>query len=298
VTQIGGTSNNGTVFKINPVTGVETVLHSFSGGSDGSQPFAALIHVGGMLYGTTIFGGGTGCFMSLGCGTVFKINPATGAETVLHAFNGSDGSNSDAALLDVGGTLYGTTYRGGAGTGCVEGYGCGTAFKISRTTGAVTDLHSFSNGGSDGASPDAPLINVGGTLYGTTNLDGTAGCPGPYGCGTVFKINPATGAVTALHEFSGGSDGSHPTAALLDVGGTLYGTTGDGGSFSQGAVFRINPVTGALTALHEFSGSDGSHPIAALLNVSGTLYSITNAGGASGSGCGGSGCGTVFNFKP
>jgi len=235
--------------------------------------------------------------MSLGCGTVYKINPATGVETVVHSFNGGDGSNPDAALLEVGGTLYGSTYRGGAGTGCVEGYGCGTVFKLSPVTGAVTVLHSFSSGGSDGASPDAPLIKVGGTLYGTTNLDGTAGCPGPYGCGTVFKINPVTGAATALYEFTGGSDGAHPVAALLNLGGTLYGTTGAGTS-NDGVVFKIDPNMGALTVLHQFSGSDGKGSLAALINVGGTLYGTTASGGASGSGCGGSGCGTVFKFKP
>jgi hypothetical protein len=99
---------------------------SAQGGSDGALPLGDLINVGGALYGTTQYGGGsTGCSGGAGCGTVFKVT-AKGV-----AFKGgSDGANPQDRLINVGGTLYGTTYGGGAtGTGCAAG-GCGTVFKV------------------------------------------------------------------------------------------------------------------------------------------------------------------------
>jgi len=105
----------------------EVVLYAFQGGSDAAEPFGGMIKVKGALYGTTISNGYTGSGGSsgswLGSGTVFKITTA-GAETVLYSFlGGSDGENPQAGLINVGGTLYGTTANGGAS-------GNGTVFKI------------------------------------------------------------------------------------------------------------------------------------------------------------------------
>lgn len=260
----GGTgtcSNNffgpgcGTIFSVNPGTGVVKVLHSFqNNGSDGADPSAGLIAVNGTLYGTTS-GGGTGTCSSVrgsGCGTVFSINPKTGVEKVLHSFQGSstDGAYPSASLIDVNGSLYGTTSVGGAGT-CsnVLGSGCGTVFSINPKTGAEKMLHSFQNNGTDGTAPLAGLIVVNGTLYGTTAIGGTGTCTanlfGP-GCGTVFKVDPTSGAEKVLYAFKGGNDNEFPDANLIAVKGTLYGTTSsddEGGSdcssSSCGTVFAI-----------------------------------------------------------
>jgi uncharacterized repeat protein (TIGR03803 family) len=74
----GGGSRNcyygcGTVFSIDPNTGVETILYAFRGGTDGATPAASLREVKGTLYGTTDAGGGTGCY-GYGCGTVFALS--------------------------------------------------------------------------------------------------------------------------------------------------------------------------------------------------------------------------------
>jgi uncharacterized repeat protein (TIGR03803 family) len=87
----------------------------------------------------------------------------------------------------------------------------------------------------------ADLINVEGTLYGTTVIGG-ASC-GSYhitGCGVVFSITPS-GNETVLHNFGSKGDGAYPGAALLDVNGTLYGTTVNGGANGDGTVFSIKP---------------------------------------------------------
>jgi uncharacterized repeat protein (TIGR03803 family) len=192
-TVIGGTlygvtslGNGGTVFELS-TTGSKTILYSFIGGSDGSNPFAGLIDVGGTLYGTTLQGGGSGCSYAHGCGTVFKMS-TSGTESVLYRFvGGTDGADPEADLLDINGTLYGTTVSGGGVNTCSYNwsYGCGTVFKI-NPVGMETVLHVFA-GGSDGAYPFSNLIDVNGTLYGTTSGGGTsAKCSG--GCGTVFSI--------------------------------------------------------------------------------------------------------------
>jgi uncharacterized repeat protein (TIGR03803 family) len=108
VTQRGGTYDHGLVYKVSP-SGTETVLYSFTGGTDGGGPGAGLTFDGnGNLYGTTSAGGANNY------GTIFELIPS-GAETVLHSFNWTDGAYPYAALVfDAGGNLYGTTFYGGA----------------------------------------------------------------------------------------------------------------------------------------------------------------------------------------
>lgn len=161
---------------------------------------------------------------------------AQGAYKVLHRFRGHDGANATAGLIDVNGTLYGTTYRGGANR-------YGSIFSIT-TTGIEKTLYSFHRG-RDGAYPYASLINVRGTLYGTTELGGA------NGFGTVFSVTRA-GTEKALYSFKDSPDGENPDGALLDVRGTLYGTTdGGGNNFGAGTVFSVT-TTGKETVLYTF----------------------------------------------
>lgn len=272
----------GTVFAIT-TSGSERILHSFEvGAGDGKNPRAGVIDAGGALYGTTVSGGVASCY----CGTVYKLT-LSGAETLLHSFAGEpDGFGPEYGLLDVSGTLYGTTANGGTSDD-------GTVFAITKS-GAETVLHSFA-GAPDGAHPKAALIDVNGTLYGTTFYGG-ANCASHGGCGTIFTIAPS-GAESVLYSFKG-SDGEFPTQApLLNVSGTLYGTTKRGGTHNLGTVFSIT-TSGAETTLHSFGGSkDGIYPYGGLIDVNGTLYGMTSNGGSVSCGkrYGGiPGCGTVF----
>jgi len=270
-------------------------LYSFDG-KDGGTPWAGLVNVKGTLYGTTTVGGAN-CTSSGGCGTVFAITPS-GKEHVLYSFKGGsgDGANPYAGLIDVNGTFYGTTNAAGDYASGCYGHGCGTVFEVS-TSGNEHVLHSFKGGKTDGANPYAGLINVNGTLYGTTSVGGGSGCSfyGGKGCGTVFSITPS-GKETVLYSFGGGSyDGTNPSAGLINVKGKLYGTTEGGGCCGGGTVFSITP-SGKETVLYSFdSGSgDGANPYAGLVNVNGTLYGTTVAGGAY---CNAEGCGTVFELS-
>jgi uncharacterized repeat protein (TIGR03803 family) len=316
----GGTYGNGTVFSVS-TTGVERVLYSFKGYPDGADPLGSVIEVNGKLYGTTSGGGGD-CYPH-GCGTIFSLT-TKGVERVLYSFTGGpDGRFPSAGLIDVSGTLYGTAANGGLNppfgdpSGCPEFYssgssdapGCGTIFSVS-TTGKLQILHSFASG-TDGGNPSSNLVDVHGTLYGTTTYGGGTGCPiisFGNGCGTVFAITPS-GTERIVHRFGlNAADGAEPGASLIEIKGVLYGTSvyggGRGGSscatMGCGTVFSVTP--GAVErVLHRFSGGeDGAMPLSSLVDIRGMLYGTTQAGGGEGS-CDVStlapGCGTIFSVS-
>jgi uncharacterized repeat protein (TIGR03803 family) len=273
----GGAYDGGTVYSLDPSTGTETVLHSFGSSGDGNGPYGGLIAIRGELYGTTAAGGANGDY-----GTVFSLDPKTGAETVLYSFCGqsncTDGVAPQSGLIDVRGTLYGTTIYGGSSAGVCNTWGCGTIFALDPATGAETVLYSFcsQSGCVDGMNPYAGVLNVKGKLYGDTEYGGT------YNNGVVFSFDPATGTETALHSFQGnGADGVIPSAGLLELKDTIYGTTTAGGAYGGGIVFSLDRKTGAETVLHSFGGaSDGRSPEAGVLSINGTLYGTTEYGGA------------------
>lgn len=178
----------GVVFKIDKA-GKETVLYRFTGGADGSAPFAGVVRDGvGNLYGTTVNGGNLSRCGGSGCGVVFKLDSA-GKETVLYRFYGAaDGGNPQADLiLDDEGNLYSTASSGGK-LGCFGGgFYCGVVFEVGRT-GQETVLHTFTGGADGGYSFDGLVRDGEGNLYGTTGYGGDlSGCGGD-GCGVVFKI--------------------------------------------------------------------------------------------------------------
>jgi uncharacterized repeat protein (TIGR03803 family) len=217
------------------------VLHSFKYGDDGARPITGLTLFNGMLYGTTRYGGTRDCRGRKGCGTVFMTDPQSGATAVVYRFTGgTDGAHPYAALTVQGGILYGTTLQGGSTT-CGSGYGCGTAFALDPTTGKETVLHSFT-GHDDGTFPDAPVTAFNGTLYGTTFSGGGGGCNLDGGCGTIYTLNPSTGAeavLFALHQ----KTGFFPFLSLTLHGKTIYGAAADGGTgcLYCGTVFAFKP---------------------------------------------------------
>jgi uncharacterized repeat protein (TIGR03803 family) len=262
----GGPAGDGVIFELAP-SGVETPLYAFAGGSDGNQPEGGVIRDGaGMLYGTTIFGGGNGCG-GYGCGTVFRLAP-DGTETILHAFAaGSDGAWPYSRLVaDRDGNLYGTASYGGA-----QDYG--VVFEVAANE-TENVLYSFSGGG-DGGTPLAGLYrDEAGNLYGTTVTGGV------HNDGTVFRLAP-DGTETVLHSFKKGRDGGFPNSPLIADGkGNLYGTTTRGGGNNAGIIFRIS-ADGSEQVLHAFlGGSDGKRPVGALVRESGNIYGATLLGGA------------------
>jgi uncharacterized repeat protein (TIGR03803 family) len=276
-------------------TPAETVLYSFPGGGNGSNPYGSLVaDSAGNLYGTTGAGGNsTNCNLGSGCGTVFMLTPPSWTETVLYSFNGGsagDGSGPQAGLVfDKKGALYGTTASGGE-------YGEGTVFKLAPPVAegdpwTESVLYSF-NGASAGSNPASELIFDGTSLLGTTPYGGSSGF------GVVFELTPTKKlpwTESILYNFTGMGDGGRPYAALVLKTGVLYGTVLDGGQDSEGAVFKLTKVGTAWTesVLYSFTGgSDGGKPYAdVIFGKAGVLYGTTGLGGSVG-------YGTVFELTP
>ena len=297
VTFYGGTSADGTVFKVSG--GSITALHSFSI-SDGFEPVGGLVlATNGKLYGTTELGGtigGKSCGPS--CGTIFRISSA-GAFKSMYTFctlgECADGEFPLAGLIQgATGSFYGTTEGGGTGCG-----GCGTAFKMSAA-GKLKTLYNFTGqlGTGDGYVPTAPLLQASdGNFYGTTSDGGGSFC----NCGTVFQMIPA-GKVKVLYSFGSSGDysqGASPYGGLVEgLDGNLYGTTTIGGSPSggPGTIFKITKG-GVLTTVHSFAGyaGDGAGPGSNLIVGSdGNIYGTTVNGGSGAAACN---CGTIFRLN-
>jgi len=151
---LGAGDGCGVVFKINSRR-VLTVLHTFTGGTDGAVPQGGLLlDASGNLFGTTLKGGNSGN------GTIYEV-AKDGTYTVLHRFTQVDGQNPNGGLVeDPSANVYGTTQLGGD-------QNLGTVFELS-SNGSLKLLHSF-QGLEDGAVPFAGLFrDQAGHLYGTT----------------------------------------------------------------------------------------------------------------------------------
>jgi uncharacterized repeat protein (TIGR03803 family) len=277
-TQFGGSAGCGTIYKYAPSSGAYAQVHAFGCGTDGAFPFAGLTDTGfGYLIGTGYNGGpnddgtiiyltntgnsGSSCYFSgsdgknpyarviTANGSSYTVTTAGGANDlgvvtsypgescttkILHTFAGgsSDGATPYGALLQYNNALYGTASKGGSS-------GLGVVFRMSLDGSNYTVLHSFQgiNRNSDGSFPHSGLTlnQKDGMLYGTTINGGNS-----TDSGTVFRIDPTTGAEKVVYAFGGG-DGAHPYGDLYIAKGKIYGTTVAGGASNLGVVFSLKP---------------------------------------------------------
>jgi uncharacterized repeat protein (TIGR03803 family) len=289
-TYSGGASSAGTVFQLAPNSGgtwTESVLYSFTGGSDGANPLAGVIFdATRTLYGTASGGG------AQGMGVVYKLTPnsdGTWTQSVLHTFTGgNDGGYANVGNLtfDPAGNLYGVTYFGGAS-------GVGAVYKLTpNSDGTWTEsvLHSFT-GGKDGAYPEGTLIfDSAGRLYGDAGN-------GSVGYANVFKLTlGAKGKWTerVLYVFQGNQDGAYPEGGIaFDTAGNLYGTTNMGedlnGACCFGQVFKLVPrrYQWAKYTLHRFQGpprGGGNSLAPVVVDAAGNLYGTAYDGFGGGDG--------------
>jgi uncharacterized repeat protein (TIGR03803 family) len=292
-TVLGGDFGTGSVFELSPSgnTWTHTVLYSFTGQSDGGQPYKGVtLDAQGNLYGTAVVGGHFGACPEDGCGVAYKLTNSGGVwtQTVIHYFNGNDGYGPGAGLsFDAAGNLYGVTATGGAN-------GVGVIYELKPQPDGSWKLqviHNFT-GGNDGSSGSAGrlLIDASGNIYGVA----TAG--GANGAGTAFRLTLQNGHwnFTVLYAFKGQPDAGFPYGALsADASGNLYGTTYYDGANDLGSVYQLSPGPGGKwreRVLYSFKGGpDGNSSISNLvMDKKGALYGTTSEGGA---GCS---CGTIF----
>jgi uncharacterized repeat protein (TIGR03803 family) len=288
----------GTVFKLAATSAGgwhEQILHSFSGGSDGSEPWGGLaLNNHGDLIGT-LHGD-----IGIDASGVFELSPGSGGwtNTILSTQFAGPG-----LLSDKTGNLYGSI-----GTG---DYSLGAIGELSPGSGAwtYTQLYSFcaQNGCPDGLNPQAPPIwDSHGNLWGTT-LEGGIGRPAcandASGCGVVYEMTPngdGTWTYNTIHQFASSStDGQFPGGGLvMDASGNFYGGTETGGTHNDGTIFKFSNVGGTWQQkiLYEFSNCLQGCGVQGTLarDKAGNLYGTAFGGPGN---CGLS-CGVVFKLAP
>jgi len=253
----------------------ETVLYSFLGGSDGSDPNSSLVaDSAGNLYGATYSGG-------LGSGTVFELSPSGGAytETLLYSFcalsDCADGAGptSTSLIFDSAGNLYGMTTSGGA-----NGYG--VVFELSPGDGGWTETVLYSLAGNTvGPFPGYNLLfDSAGNLYGIVGYYSYGG-----GGGIVFELSPSSEGWTEQTIYMFGDYSGNNLGLAMNSAGDLFGDT-------TNTVFELTPDgSGSWTAttIHTFTGGtkDGDSPEGNLVfDSAGNLYGTAWYDGAKGNG--------------
>jgi len=228
---------------------------------------------------------GTAAITALSCASA-RLEAVEPVLQTLHSFSHFDsGPWAPASLIEVGnGIFYGTSAFGGVND-------CGTLFRLSTTTGVLTNLFSFS--GTDGWDVTGVTRGEDGNFYGSAWGGGNQGPDFVDGPGTLFRIT-TNGDMTLLFTFSG-PDGRNPIGPLFRVGADFYGITLWGGDDNYGTVFRVT-TNGDLTTLTSFHGTNGCNPGAGLvLGADNNLYGTTQYGGNGFSGAF-TGDGTVFRL--
>jgi uncharacterized repeat protein (TIGR03803 family) len=261
VTVYGGTEDDGVLFEFDPATGIHTEKYHFTG-TGGAEPTGSLIQGSNLkLYGMTSSGG------TDNLGVIFEYDISTGIMVKKLDFDGSNGANPLGALLQAGnGKLYGMTQWGG-------NLGYGVFFEYDINSNSITQKIDFND--TIGAYPKGSLIQaLNGKLYGLTYLGGN------NSYGVLFEYDLTSKAITKKVDFDT-STGNYPRGTLFQASnGNLYGTTYEGGTNYQGAIFEYNISANTLTKKVDLIDTTGSYPYGDFIQASnGKLYGMTSYGG-------------------
>jgi hypothetical protein len=321
VTENGGSASCdcGEVFGIKPAdpAGLERAAFEGDNGGNGvyepSHPAATPITIGTRVVGTSVDGGPPCKQRVTGCGTLWMLDPSTGRIKMLHYFEDKDGTtplgitSNYAGQSDAATTIVGVTKYGGTTDNC--GFrGCGMTYRVAADTSSfvATDLAP-----AQGINPaSAPIWNPYDQRYyiTTTAGGGDGSCAG--GCGTLFVMGAITHWWKANAFSMSPKLGYQVYAGLADETdnantGDLLGVAAEGGKTqcNCGTVFTVEVGVrkgqkgGAVLDTHSFAGGDdGAYPQAKFTHIGEDYYGTTLRGG--GTGCGGSGCGTIFTLDP
>ena len=281
-TRRGGTTDSGTVFRINTNGTGFTIVRSFTtNANDGAYPLNSVIEGSdGRLYGRTLSGSTTNDT------AIFGLNKDGSGYAVLHIFNSSltDSDSYSGLVQGSDGRLYGTTFDEGALTN-------GSVFSLNKDGTDFQTLHSFEDTLADGGFPYGTVHEGSdGALYGTTSEGG------PDDFGTLYKVNRDGTGYRVLRYFSAtNNEGYLPVAPPVEgPGGLLYGTTYYGGTADAGTIYRVAKDGSGFAFLYDFQddGRDGWEPNGPMIRGSdGALYGTTFYGS-------GPVLGSVFRIKP
>jgi hypothetical protein len=277
-----GEHGAGLLFRVNQATGVRTIPSDFGSpaqGPTGQSPFGiTVVNADTVL---VVDNQGVG-----GAGVLFSVHPTTGVRTILSDFGnpaqGPLGVEPVGVVPGAGGLLVTDTEAGTDGRGAL--------FRVHPVTGARTLLGDFGDPaqGPLGQSPTGIARGAGGAILVVDPDAGTdvLGDTKVGGNGALFTVDPVTGARTVLSDFGNatqGPTGLNPGGVALGPGGTILVGDPEAGTGANGAVFRVDPLTGMRTVLSNFgnaaAGPTGTDPIFLAISATGLILVTDDDGG-------------------
>ena len=270
----GGTENAGTIYRLNPLTSVLTVLYNFNRNSPiGVTPVSGLTLVGGSLYGATTYGAGESNIRSL-----FRFNPESNAIVSVYSPTVEEGAYFPTQFVTDGTALYGESEPPS-----VHNQGL-TVFKFDVSTGIQTPIYSYKHQN----ETETPLAFFENKIFGIRTFGDRKG---GYS-NIIFELDPVSHKQQVLYssmttvavDFSG---------PLVFYAGSLYGAVANGiDGVGNGAIFKLDIKNRVLSSVYSFTGgSDGNGPYSGLTRYANDFYGTTDEGGATGHG-------TIFKLTP
>ncbi len=272
--------NGGTVFSLTR-NGTQKVLHTFTPGPnknypDGNIPGPLTEGPDGKIYGQTLFGGIDNCSGYCGDGVLYRVNRDGKDFQVIHEYcsqaNCADGQYPGALVVGNDGNIYGTTQGGGTGGTCV-GFGCGTLFRVTPSTGAYEVLVNFTS--TNGGVPSNLIVGSDGTFWGfsigTTDV-------------SVFHYTEATNALQSFPVSFPLIDGDLPSAPIMMTfgsNGSLYGLYGIYAIDGVG-VFEVNADGSNLQLFPFYTSSPGRGTPQTMLLASDGNFWVADENGING----------------
>jgi hypothetical protein len=277
-----GTGGTGTLFSVNPLTGMRTIMSTFGNmaqGATGIDPFFVAVAATGAILVTD---DDAGTDLPLdgqvgGNGALFSVNPLNGNRTMLSDFGNT--LQGPTGVHPVGVAIVPLIQSGDAlvidflaGTN-----GAGALFSVNPTTGKRTLVSDFGSPmqGPGGSDPMSVALGTAGDIL-VVDEDGAI-----CGNGALFKVNPINGARTLVSNFCSaaqGPTGENPHGVALEASGDILVTDRSAGTGVSGALFRVNPITGARTLLSDFGdmtqGPVGRTPTGVIPDTAGQILVI------------------------